>query len=683
MAEAEATNEVSEVKDGTALTGEDRQKWSARIAFISAAIGSAVGLGNVWRFPQLSWKYGGGAFFIPFSLSMVFIGLPLLVLEFGLGQVFRSGDVVCFNAMHPRLRGVGLGSVWGGFMIVCYYVLLIAWFMIYWSNSFRGSNDHLVWCDYADTDKPCDPSAQYFLFDKVIGYGDTTYPNGDVRRSTNVVPQTLLALLVAWFIIYLSVYKGAKVTGRITYVTMFLPMVLILFFSFFFGLHDGGEDGIREYLGKWETKQITGSESCSGATCANAWPDAVSQTFFSLSVTFGVMTAYASYNPKNQGIMVDATATMLGDFLASFLGGFAAFAAVGVYAYGTSTPIEYAVDQYSSGVSLVTIWAPSAIDELGGSPWGVSLGARKFLAFLWFSTLILLGIDSAFSMVEGFATCMKDARMFKGIPHAALLGLICVAGSIVTMLGYSSDTGLSNLDVVDYYINVSLLWVGFMECIAVGWVYGGDKVSAKIGWPAHMYFVSTIVVSSIVGPYLGIGIASYDYGELSDAGWLAGLAFGVTIFFLGFVVTFHSAWKYRTDNNLDTNPGPIIYDICLLNIEDLRSVINEQAGWGAGNVGVPILWSLLIKFVIPPVLLLMLCIKFSDEAFGAYNDYPAFYQGWGCFVGFMPWLLTAIGLVYPSAFDPFMPEEPKVQEEPVKVGDVNVEIAGESSLGEA
>jgi len=658
---------MSEVVKASDDRNDDRQTWSARIAFISAAIGSAVGLGNVWRFPQLSWKYGGGAFFIPFALSMFFIGLPLLVLEFALGQVFRSGDVVCFNAMHPRLRGVGLGSVWGGFMIVCYYVLLIAWFMVYFCNSFRGDNDHLAWCDHADTDgAPCDPSASSFLFDKVIHLGSTTYDNGDVRRSTNIVPQALLGLLVTWFIIYLSVFKGAKVTGRITYLTMFLPMAFILFFSFFFGLHDGGEDGIKEYLGKWNTKQITGSENCGGTTCANAWPDAVSQTFFSLSVTFGVMTAYASYNPKNQGIMVDATATMLGDFLASFLGGFAAFAAVGVYAFGTSTPIEDAVSQYSGGVALVTVWVPSAIDELGGSPWDMSLGARKFLAILWFFTLILLGIDSAFSMIEGFATCMKDARMFKGVPHEALLGLICVAGSLVTMFAYSSDTGLFNLDVVDYYINVSLLWVGFMECIAAGWVYGGDKVSARIGWPAHMYFVSTAIVASVVGPYMGLGIAKYDPGMLSDGGWLAGLAFGFGIFVLGFFVTIQSAMNYRSANNIDTSYGSVLYDILLLNIEDLRSVINEQAGWGAGNVGVPILWSLLIKFVIPPVLLLMLCIKMSDEAFGAYEGYPAFYQGWGCFVGFMPWLLTAVGFVCPSAFDAFMPEEPEL-EDPVKM----------------
>ena len=130
---------------------------------------------------------------------MFLICLPLLVLEFALGPVYRSGDIVCFNAMHPRLRGIGLGSVWG-FMIACYHVLLIAWFMVCWCKSSRAENGHLAWCS-GDTDTPCDPAARQFLFDKVIHLSSPTYDDGDVRRSTNIVPQTLLALCVSWVLI--------------------------------------------------------------------------------------------------------------------------------------------------------------------------------------------------------------------------------------------------------------------------------------------------------------------------------------------------------------------------------------------------------------------------------------------------------------------------------------------------
>ena len=136
--------------------------------------------------------------------------------------------------------------------------------------------------------------------------------------------------------------------------------------------------GTKEHSGRCDLHAIPGAANCGGSSCTNAWPDAVAQTVLSLSVTFGVMTAYASYNPRNQGVMVDATATMLGDFLASFFGGFASFAALGVYAHGTSTPIAEAVSEYPGGVSLVTIWVPSAIDELGSALWEASLQGRKF-----------------------------------------------------------------------------------------------------------------------------------------------------------------------------------------------------------------------------------------------------------------------------------------------------------------
>ena len=218
----------------------------------------------MWRFSQLSWKFGGGAFYIPVALSMLLIGLPLLVLEFALGQVYRSGDIVCFNAMHPRLRVIGLESVWCGLMIACYYVLLIAWFMVYRCNSFRAENGHLAWCN-GDTDTPCDPAAREFLFDKVIQLGSRKYDDGDVRRSTNIVPQTLLALCVSLVLIYLSVFKGARTTGIITHFTMMLSMVLVTFFSFFFGLHEGGDDGIKEYIRRWDTDQISGAATWRGA----------------------------------------------------------------------------------------------------------------------------------------------------------------------------------------------------------------------------------------------------------------------------------------------------------------------------------------------------------------------------------------------------------------------------------
>ena len=142
-------------------------------------------------------------------------------------------------------------------------------------------------------------------------------------------------------------------------------------------------------------------------------------------------------------------------------------------------------------------------------------------------------------MVEGFATSM----MFKVVPKEALLGLISIAGFVVTMLGYSQDTSLINLDVVDCYINISMLWIGFMECIAAGWIYGMDQVCEKIGWSAHLYLGGHRDPVQRCGPYMGLGVGGYDPSSNADPGWLAGLGFG--FFAVGYAVTYKSALDHR------------------------------------------------------------------------------------------------------------------------------------------
>lgn len=104
-----------------------RERWNSRIGFYLAAVGSAVGFGNVWRFPQLAKDFGGGAFFIPYLMAFVLIGLPVLILEISLGQSYQVGHVGVFGKMHARYRGVGMASVFCGFILVTYYSILLAW----------------------------------------------------------------------------------------------------------------------------------------------------------------------------------------------------------------------------------------------------------------------------------------------------------------------------------------------------------------------------------------------------------------------------------------------------------------------------------------------------------------------------------------------------------------------------
>ena len=104
-----------------------RERWNSRVGFYLAAVGSAVGFGNVWRFPQLAADYGGGAFFIPYVMAFFLIGLPTLILEISLGQCYQVGNVGVFGKMHARYRGIGFASIVCGFVLVTYYSMLLSW----------------------------------------------------------------------------------------------------------------------------------------------------------------------------------------------------------------------------------------------------------------------------------------------------------------------------------------------------------------------------------------------------------------------------------------------------------------------------------------------------------------------------------------------------------------------------
>ena len=124
---------------------EDRDRWPSRVAFYLAAIGSAVGFGNVWRFPALAKQYGGGAFFVPYLMALFIVGLPVLILEIALGQYHQTGNVGVFGTFHARFRGVGMATVACAYMLVVYYSMLLSWvaraFFESWSDEAPWTND--------------------------------------------------------------------------------------------------------------------------------------------------------------------------------------------------------------------------------------------------------------------------------------------------------------------------------------------------------------------------------------------------------------------------------------------------------------------------------------------------------------------------------------------------------------
>jgi len=632
----------------------NRGSWSARPAFIAAAVGSAVGLGNVWRFPNHSYSYGGGAFFLPYVLALVLVGMPILTLELSLGQVWRAGDAQAFATMNKRLRGIGLGSIWCSFMVVSYYVVIIAWALIYIFHCFGGKDDHFHWGTYEGG------ATSYFL-KEIVGLGGLLNEKGELNRSMVTVPQTFFAVTFIWVCIFLCTFKGPTLTGRITYFTVTIPTLFLVFLSCYIGGLDGAGDGIDLYIGKWEMDKISGNKlECGGGSkpCYEAWPDATGQVFFSLSICFGVMTAYASYNKRNQNVQVDTILIALGDMLTSFIAGFMVFAAVGVLAKSTGGDVKTAAGG-SGGLGLVFWTLPNAFEQMGGAPYDLGIGWRKFLAILFFSMVVLLGIDSAFSLCEAVSTCVKDSRLSRGISREKVIGLVCLVGYCVSF-GYINDTGLYSFDAVDYYVNVSMIFVGYLECVSAGWIAEYEVQVERIGWPAWWTMLGSMIFPSIIAPRVGLGMGQFNlYDSSIDGGhWITGMLVGLLVgpllFGLGTCIAYAEAKKHRTAKSLSTAPKEMLYDMLMLNVETLRKKISDVATGGMEPLWM--IWSFLIKFFCPPTLMIMLLLKFSSPAYGNYEGYPGWYQAWGLVASYIPWVLFLAGLVCPQIYDFLLPE---------------------------
>lgn len=406
------------------VNGEVREMWPSRASFLLAAIGSSVGLGNIWRFPALAYKFGGGAFFVPYFLALFIIGIPILALELALGKLFRSGDVVCFSRISHRLRGLGLASVFGAFIVNTYYAVLLGWIIVYF---FRSFNPTLPWLAK-------DPMA-YFNEDILMVPTD-----GRTSDPYMIVGHTLGATILVWLTMYFSLWKGVGLTGKIVYFTMTMPVILIIVLFVRGVTLPGASAGIHDYIGHFDAAKLSDPL---------IWSEAIGQIFFSIGVAFGTMTAYASYNSKHQNPAMDSFIVAISNSVYEIFCGFVVFSTIG---YLRTVVKEKEVAVGSFGLAFGTY--PLAFSTLPGA---------QFWNALFFLKLFILGIDSGFSLIESGATVLMDSRTFKGKSREATLAAMCFAGFLVSIL-FCTEVGIYAMDAVDYFLNNVAMYV-ITNCI--------------------------------------------------------------------------------------------------------------------------------------------------------------------------------------------------------------------------
>ncbi|KAF6021690.1 hypothetical protein EB796_019999 [Bugula neritina] len=541
----------------------DRGKWGSKAEFILSALGYAVGLGNVWRFPWLCWKNGGGAFLIPYFIMLAFAGLPIFFMEVILGQYSGVGPNKLFE-LAPLFKGLGIGMITISFFSSLYYNAVIMWSIYYMFSSFQSP---LPWvgcdnkwnsdkCFDAVAERNCEktengsiylfrqcynasvvalndiipefnntiagrkaalldsekvPAAQEFFNDKMYAqnYQDEDgYNTGVIRPMDDIgAPKwdITLTLLFSWIVVYLCVLKGIKTSGKVVYFTATFPYVVILVLLIYGATLDGARDGIEFYMTPNFTK--LGSPEI--------WVDAAGQIFFSLSVGMGGLMTYSSYNTFNNNILRDTLIVCIGNCVTSIIAGFPIFSILGFLALQLGKKVPEVVE---SGSALAFIAYPEVVSQMPAPP---------FWSIIFFFMLLTLGLDSQFAGIEVIMTAIIDNRP-KLVKWKPLIAAIICSFMFLITINMTCDAGIYWEELVNYFSGWSLVLIGFAEVVVYGWVYGAenilDNVQEMLGWKFHpfgwWYFR---ILWKVVTPLLLLVVVVFNFiqtGKLSYGNYL-------------------------------------------------------------------------------------------------------------------------------------------------------------------
>lgn len=366
----------------------------------------------------------------------------------------------------------------------------------------------------------------------------------------------------------------------------------------------------------------------------DVWSAAVSQIFFSLSVAMGTMTAYGSGCPRGEPATLNSTVVGISNCMFSFISGFAVFASLGHLAYVADVDVS---ELDYSGFSLVMGTWPVIFGTLpGGDHW----------VRLLFFDLFLLGIDSAFSILEAPITVLKDWIHLESTAKWKIVLGCSLSGFFLSWI-YATDAGLLFLDTIDYYINFVLLLIGLFETFAAGWVFGLEEQIALLGPTIVFLYMFTNFGSVILACGLWFGLNN------DNAVW-GGFVGLIGSYLVGMAIVLYLLKKKR-----DANPGKwtwkkILYEISFRNVMTLKKELSTVVGY------VSTAWAVGMRQLIPHLLLIaFINLAAADNAdgkslFGHYSGYPMWpYQVLGILCVVFVAMLFLIGLASPHVYEGF------------------------------
>ncbi|KAK2862042.1 hypothetical protein Q5P01_001575 [Channa striata] len=479
-----------------------RGQWSNKMEFLLAVAGQIIGLGNVWRFPYLCYKNGGGVFFIPYIVFLFTCGIPLFLLETSLGQYTKQGSITCWKKICPLFTGLGYGSQVVILYSSIYYIIILAWAFLYLFASF---NAELPWAscnNYWNTEtcvefSPGANSSNWTAAENATSpvreFWERRVLNitGSVHELGGVRWELALCLVLSWVICYFCVWKGVKSTGKVVYFTATFPYLMLLVLLVRGLTLPGAMNGIKFYLYP-DPSRLADSQ---------VWVDAGTQIFYSYAICVGCLTALGSYNKYNNNCYRDCLYLCLLNSGTSFFAGFAIFSALGFMAYEQHTDISKVAE---SGPGLAFLAYPRAV---------AMMPFPQLWAIFFFIMIIFLGLDSQFVGLEAFATAISDLNpYFFNVGHRRKILLLVISVFCFCIgLVMVTDGGLYIFQLFDYYAcsGMTLLLFAIVQAVCVGWVYGAKRLHENIEdmigyrpYPVFIYCIKYVTPVICMGTFI-------------------------------------------------------------------------------------------------------------------------------------------------------------------------------------
>ena len=420
---------------------KQRSSFSSRIGFVLAAAGSAVGLGNLWRFPYLAAKYGGGIFLLVYIILAITFGFALMITEIAIGRKTRLSCIGAYKALDKRFGFLGWLATLVPVIITPYYCVIGGWVMKYLATFVSGGA-----LDTADGGD---------FFNNFIGFDNGSVLNTMLDFS-GPTPWFLLFVIATSAVVIFGVEKGIEKASRIMMPVLAILSIVVAVYSLTI---PGAIDGLKYYL-------LPDFSQFSASTVLGA----MGQLFYSMSLAMGIMITYGSYMQKDNIIEHSVTQIEVFDTLFAFVAGLMIIPPVVAFNGGDPS-------QINAGPGLMFVTLPMVFENMA---FGTVIGV------VFFVLVLFAALTSSISLMETIVSVVIDKAHIKRTPATLLVTAVVLLFGVPSCLGYGpwagiTVIGMQFLDFFDFISNSVLMpIVAFLTCILVGHVVGTKVIADEV-----------------------------------------------------------------------------------------------------------------------------------------------------------------------------------------------------------